>query len=93
MAKWVLFIGALFGIALTAERVILVNGTSYPRALADDAGSVDLAELQRLRTTTCKDEPIEVFPKNGYWILRCGFSYYQGHTFVSRTDPFGKPAN
>jgi hypothetical protein len=75
---------------VTGERVYLVNAASYPRFLATDLGNVDAARITELRKTACKDDPIEVYPKNGFWVLRCGFAYYQGHTYISHSDPFAE---
>lgn len=72
---------------VTGERVYLVNAPSYPRFLATDLGDVDSARIVELRKTACRDDPIEVYAKNGYWVLRCGFAYYQGHTYISHSDP------
>jgi hypothetical protein len=77
------------GVLATLERVYLVNGSSYPRLLAEDVGNVDEAGLAKMRATTCKDEPVEVYKKDEIWVLRCGFAYYQGHTYISHTDPMG----
>jgi hypothetical protein len=88
-AKLLLLVGVFLAVGFTVERLVLVNAASYPQALAQDLGSVDRAGLKHLRATACKDDPIEVIPKDGVWILRCGFLYYQGATFLSHTDPVG----
>lgn len=82
-------IAMVLGVLATLERVYLVNGSSYPRFLAEDASNVDEAGLAKLRATTCKDDAIEIFEKGETWVLRCGFAYYQGHTYISHTDPMG----
>lgn len=76
------------GLLVTAERLCLVNARIYPHFLATDLGNVDTARLQELRKSSCKDDSIEVYPKRGVWVLRCGFAYYDGHTYISHTDPF-----
>jgi len=87
--KTVLFAALLVGgLSVTAERVWLVNAPVYPRFLATDLGNVDAAHLEELRKSACKHDGIEVYPKRGVWILRCGFAYYDGHTYISHTDPF-----
>jgi hypothetical protein len=86
----VLFAFLVASLLVTGERVYLVNASSYPRFLATDLGSVDAARIEELRKTACKDEPIEVYAKNGFWVLRCGFAYYQGHTYISHSDPFAE---
>ncbi|MCM3583767.1 hypothetical protein M3795_25180 [Ralstonia pickettii] len=78
------------GILATAERMYLVHGRTYPRFLATDAGSVDRAGLMKLRATACKAEPIEVYEKADFWVLRCGVVYYQAHTYISQTDPLSR---
>ncbi|ARU24606.1 hypothetical protein RSSE_p0411 (plasmid) [Ralstonia solanacearum] len=45
-------------------------------------------DLDGLRMGLCKGEPVEVYPKTGYWVLRCGIAYFEGRTFISHTDPF-----
>ncbi|HCM7206548.1 TPA: hypothetical protein N3202_004481 [Salmonella enterica subsp. enterica serovar Typhimurium str. D23580] len=81
---------AAAAVLVTAERVYLVNAPSYPRFLATDLGNVGAARVAELRKTACKDDPIEVYAKNGFWVLRCGFAYYQGHTYISHSDPFAE---
>lgn len=76
------------GLLFTGERVYLVNAASYSRFLATDLGNVDAARISELHRTECKDDPIDVYKKDGYWVLRCGFAYYQGHTYISHTDPY-----
>lgn len=86
--KTVLFAALLVaGLLATAERVWLVNAPVYPRFLATDLGNVDVARLQELHNAACKHDAIEVYPKRGVWILRCGFAYYDAHTYVSHSDP------
>ncbi|MBA9846847.1 hypothetical protein DEE89_12110 [Ralstonia pickettii] len=77
------------GLVATLERLYLVNGSSYPSFLAEDAGNLDEVGLAKLRATSCKDESVEVYKKDDVWVLRCGFAYYQGHTYISHTDPMG----
>ncbi|AXV99247.1 hypothetical protein CJO80_27230 (plasmid) [Ralstonia solanacearum] len=79
---------ALIGLLTVAERMYLVNGEHYPRILARDVGVVGLDGLDGLRVSACDGEPLEVYAKADYWVLRCGVAYFQGHTFISHTDPF-----
>ncbi len=79
---------ALVGLLTVAERLYLVNGGQYPRFLAQDVGAVDQNGLDGLRVASCNGEPIEVYAKADYWVLRCGVAYFEGHTFISHTDPF-----
>ncbi len=79
---------AIFGLLSVAERLYLVNGAHYPRFLAKDVGAVGMDGLDRLRVTKCGGEPVEVYAKDDYWVLRCGVAYIPGHTFISHTDPF-----
>lgn len=85
-----MLLGALLvtGVLATVERLWLVNAPTYPHFLATDLGNVDTARLQELRKSTCKNDPIDVYPKQGVWVLRCGFAYYDAHTYLSHTDPF-----
>lgn len=79
---------AIVGLLTVAERLYLVNGTQYPRFLARDVGAVRFEDLDELRAASCHGEPVEVYPKAGYWVLRCGVAYFEGHTFISHTNPF-----
>ena len=79
---------ALVGLFAVAERLYLVNGAQYPRLLAKDVGAVRFEDLDALRLASCGGEPVEVYPKTGYWVLRCGVAYFNGHTFISHADPF-----
>lgn len=79
---------AIVGLFTVAERLYLVNGTQYPRFLARDVGVVRFEDLDELRVASCNGEPVEVYRKTGYWVLRCGFAYSEGHTFISHADPF-----
>lgn len=84
---------ALFAVALTAalligaERLVLVNAPTYPRFLATDLGDGGIERVQALRKSVCKDDSVEIYPKKEAWIVRCGFAYYPGHTYLSHTDP------
>ncbi|NKA72536.1 hypothetical protein GO285_01413 [Ralstonia solanacearum] len=79
---------AIIGFVSIAERLYLVNGAHYPSFLAKDVGTVDMDGLRRLRASECGSEPVEVYAKADYWLLRCGFAYVPGNTFISHTDPF-----
>lgn len=77
----------------TIERAYLVNGKSYPRWLASgELGPVDDAALERLRTTECADEPIDVFQKDGFVVVRCGFMWYEPstRTYIADSYTFGR---
>ncbi|MFV8598604.1 hypothetical protein [Ralstonia pseudosolanacearum] len=80
--------GAIVGLLTAAERIYLVHGTQYPRLLARDVGVVRFEDLDALRAASCNGEPVEVYPKTGYWVLRCGMAYFEGQTFISHADPF-----
>lgn len=80
---------AIVGLLAVAERLYLVNGAQYPRFLAKDVAAVPFDDLDGLRVLSCNGELLEVYPKANYWVLRCGFAYFEGHTFISHTDPFG----
>lgn len=75
---------------ITAERMYLVNGSSYPTFLATDVGHVDSKQAEALRVgEQCHDQVLEIFEKTDFWILRCGYSYFDGHTFISHgAHPF-----
>lgn len=79
---------AIVGFVSVAERLYLVNGAHSPSFLAKDVGTVDMDGLGRLRASECGSEPIEVYAKASYWVLRCGVAYIPGRTFISHTDPF-----
>lgn len=79
---------AIVGILSVAERLCLVNGVHYPRFLAKDVGAVGFDGLDRLRVSACGGDPVEVYAKSSYWVLRCGVAYIPGRTFISHTDPF-----
>ncbi|MDN7527679.1 hypothetical protein [Burkholderia orbicola] len=75
---------------LVAERVYLVNGSSYPRWLARDIGAANYAELDRLHGTECKGESMEIYGKrSSQWVIRCGFTWMGGRTYISSTNPYG----
>lgn len=77
-------------ILITAERFYLVNGSSYPTFLATDVGHVDSKQVEALRVgEQCHDQVLEIYEKTDFWILRCGYSYFDGHTFISHgAHPF-----
>ncbi|MDO3615378.1 hypothetical protein Q3O97_05930 [Ralstonia pseudosolanacearum] len=79
---------AIVGILSVAERLCLVNSEHYPRFLAKDVGTIGIEGLDRLRVSACAEDPVEVYAKADYWVLRCGVAYIQGRTFISHTDPF-----
>lgn len=79
----------LAGLLLTAERLYLVNGATYPTFLAEDLGSIDANTLEYLHKTHCSGEPMEIYRKRDFWVIRCGVAYLEGHTFISHTDPTG----
>ncbi|NWK46029.1 hypothetical protein [Ralstonia pickettii] len=85
-----LLVFAAVGLLSVAERLYLVNGAHYPSFLAKDVGNVDMDRLGRLRAAECGSEPVEVYAKSDYWVLRCGVAYISGRTFISHTDPFEK---
>lgn len=82
----------LVGLLSTIERVYLVNGKTYPRWLArGELGRVDDAALGYLRATECKNDPIEIFQKDGFVVLRCGFAWFEPSTktFIADSYDFG----
>lgn len=82
----------LVGVLSVFERVYLVNGKTYPRWLArGELGRVDDAAMGRLRATECTNAPIEVFQKDGFVVLRCGFAWYEPSTktFIADAYDFG----
>lgn len=84
----VVIIGTLLN---TAERFYLVSAYSYPRFLARNQGEADIYTIEQLRANECKGQSVEVFQKKNYtWVLRCGFSWINGHTYISNADPFRK---
>lgn len=86
IAAALVIVGAVLN---TAERLYLVNADSYPRFLARNLGTADMHTIDRLRANECKDHPVEVFEKKNYtWVMRCGFSWIDGHTYISNADPF-----
>ncbi|CAH2782572.1 MAG: hypothetical protein PPHEINF_2009 [uncultured Paraburkholderia sp.] len=75
---------------LVAERVYLVNGSSYPRWFAHDLGAANYSDLDRLQGTECKGEGMEIYGKHdNRWVIRCGFSWIDGRTYISSTNPYG----
>ncbi len=79
-------VGALLN---TAERVYLVNADSYPRFLARNLGTADMHTLERLHAKECKGMGIQVYEKTNYtWVIRCGFDWFGGHTYISNADPY-----
>lgn len=82
-----LFLGMIL---MTVERLYLVNGSSYPRILAHDLGAANYSTLENLRLNQCKGDGMEIYGKrNDLWVIRCGFSWYEGHTYISTTNPYG----
>lgn len=86
---------ALFFIAIAAsllagiERLYLVNGDSYPRFLAKNLGTADMHTIDALRAKECKNTGIDVYEKAGnVWVIRCGFSWLDGKTYISNADPY-----
>lgn len=80
------------GMLSALEWIYLVNGTSYPRWLAQgELGRVNDADILRLRATECKHAPVEVFPKDGFVVLRCGMMFYEPSTktFIADAYAFG----
>lgn len=94
IACTLLFIGIVLS---EIERLYLVNGTTYPRVLARDLGAANYATLDKLRADQCKGQTMEIYSKaDNLWVIRCGFGWYEGHTYISSTDPYadvlGQPA-
>lgn len=86
IACGLLFIG---GALSAVERLYLVNGSSYPRFLARDLGAASYATLDKLHAGECKGQMMEIYGKaDDEWVIRCGFNWYEGHTYISSTDPY-----
>jgi hypothetical protein len=82
-----LFVGLILS---TVERLYLVNGSSYPRFLAHDLGAANYSTLENLRLNQCKGQGMEIYGKrDNLWVIRCGFTWMEGHTYVSTTNPYG----
>ncbi|CAJ0809564.1 hypothetical protein LMG19083_04964 [Ralstonia psammae] len=62
-------------------------GRMRSAAQPKDLGAVEFEGLERLRVSECNGELLEVDPKTEFWVLRCGYDYFQGHTFISHADP------
>lgn len=90
------FLAVFIGFVLNSvERLYLQHGSSYPSFLAQDLGSVDSKRMEEIRAKDCPKSAIQIFrkgdPQNeagSYWVIRCGNSYYEGHTYISHTHPF-----
>ncbi|EMP3151668.1 hypothetical protein WDX82_005125 [Salmonella enterica] len=83
------FIGIAAALVGGLERLYLVNGDSYPRFLAKNLGTADMHTIDALRAKECKGESIDVYEKTGnVWVIRCGFSWIDGKTYVSNADPY-----
>lgn len=78
----------VIGLFSVADRLYLVNGEQYPRFMAEDVGAVEFDDLNRLQVSPCNGDPLEVYPKKDFWVLRCGYDYFHGHTFISHANPF-----
>ena len=77
----VVVVAMTVGILSVIERLYVVNGNSYPRWLAQgELGRMNDADLLSLRATECKHEPIEVFQKEGFFVLRCGMMLFERST-------------
>lgn len=79
----------IFGLFSVGERLYLINGTQYPRFMAKDLGVVESADLEQLRVSACNGDRLTVYRKTDFWVLRCGYDYFRGHTFITHTDPLG----
>jgi len=80
-----------FFIFIGVERYYLVNGQGYPSFLAKDLELKEGESALQLRESECKNELISSFRKaKDLWVIRCGFDWYSGSTFISRTEPFPK---
>ncbi|WP_216430267.1 hypothetical protein [Arcanobacterium phocae] len=91
LARGIVLVAAVIaGIFAAAERFFFFDCGTYESFIGIFAGSVDRAGLMKLRATECKAEPIEVYEKADFWVLRCGVVYYQAHTYISQTDPLSR---
>lgn len=82
------FVVIVGGVLIGLERIYLVTADSYPRFLTQNLGTADMKTLDMLRAKDCKGKAVEVFEKaNNTWIIRCGFAWYDSHTYVSNANP------
>jgi hypothetical protein len=83
----------VIGLLSVIERVYVVNGSSYPSWLASGKlGDVDDAAVDHLRATACQNKTIEIFQKDHFVVLRCGFAWYEPstRTFIADSYNFGE---
>lgn len=93
--KWVRRIGALglaafacsvlFAIALTIERLYVVNADSYPEFYATRLKGDD-SDAAALNAAKCV--PMEVMQKKNGWLIRCGLLRINGPVFLTSKPPF-----
>lgn len=88
------FLGVLFGVMAVSERLYLINGSSYPNWLATElSGSWNTVQNQDVVRKSCHGRGgVEVLNKaDGRAVLRCGFSWAPGNTFVANASVEGRP--
>jgi hypothetical protein len=72
----------------TVERLYLVNGESYPRFLGQGLGDVDFQVVTDLRD---QYGSLDIYQKRAgekdIWVIRAGFGWLDGRTFISDTNP------
>lgn len=72
-----------------AERVYLVNGSSYPSWMAGaELGEVAMARIVALWNSECRHCPVEVFRKSNGAVLRCGDFWFMPSTRTYFADTF-----
>jgi len=84
MAGTAAFFGVIvFGLVAGAERVYLVNASSYPTWLASDQGPVNADRLLANLDPKCAGKTAEIYEKDGNRaVVRCGgFSWYDSYTY------------
>lgn len=80
-----LFVLTLLTVLLMGvERAYLLRASTYPAWLATERlASLDRAGAMTLRTERCgQNAPFEIIGKKNVTVLRCGFNWFTGHTFL-----------
>lgn len=75
----------LLGIALTIERLYVVNADSYPEFMATRLKG-DASDAGILKAANCV--PMEILEKKNGWLIRCGLLRINGPVFLTSKPPF-----
>jgi hypothetical protein len=76
-------------IFIAVERYYLVDAQGYPSILAKPLDLKQGESALRLREGECKNDVIYSFRKaKDIWIVRCGFDWFTGSTYITHSDPF-----